>query len=73
MSSPLKLDRDHLTTSGEFRSDKYPWCKDGFLPLKLADKSAWPMLRAYADVRRAVDAEFSDDLHEALDNKGAPR
>lgn len=72
-TEPLSQGREHLTESGSFRSDKYPWCLDGFLPLKISDKMAWPMLRAYADTRVTVDAEFSRDLHEALDSVGAPR
>lgn len=70
---PLAEGREHLTVSGLFRSDKYWWSKDNHLPLKLSDKMAWPMLRAYADARRGLDPEFSRDLHEALDNEGAPR
>lgn len=64
--------REHLTEDGQFRSDKYEWSKDGFLPLKLTDKMAQPMLRAYAEARKEKDPEFSRDLHEALDNVGAP-
>lgn len=73
MTEPLKKGRDHLTVSGVFRSDKYWWCADGFVPLKITDKSAWPILRLYAEVRRKIDAEFADDLNEALDNVGAPK
>lgn len=51
---------------GEFQSDKYPWCKRGFVPLKLTDPMAWPVLWAYAEIRESVDKEFSDDLREAL-------
>lgn len=69
---PLLEGREHLTVSGLFRSDKYDWSEDGFLPLRIGDSMAWPMLRAYADSRREKDAEFSRDLHAALDNVGAP-
>ena len=60
---------DHLL-EGEFQSDKYPWCLPGFVPLKLTDKTAQPLLRLYADRRKPVDAEFSEDLIEALRLKG---
>lgn len=69
----LKEGREHLTEEGQFRSDKFLWAPDCFLPLKLTDEMAWPMLRAYADARESIDAEFTRDLHEALDNVGAPR
>ncbi len=55
---------------GEFQSDKYPWCKRGFAPLKLTDRGAWAVLWAYAQQRRSVDAVFADDLQEALRLKG---
>jgi len=55
---------------GKFKSDKYPWCKPGFVPLKLTDKTAWKPLWNYAQTRRFVDAEFSDDLEAALLNAG---
>ncbi len=64
--------RKHLTAEGVFRSDKYPWSRDGFVPLKVTDKMAWPMLRAYAAARVGKDAEFTRDLDEALDKVGAP-
>ena len=51
---------------GQFQSDKYPWCHPGFVPLKLTDPMAQPVLWEYARVRREVDAEFSDDLKLAL-------
>ena len=56
---------EHLI-NGEFQSDKYPWCRRGFVPLKITDPMAQPVLWEYAQVRRTVDAEFSDDLCEAL-------
>lgn len=60
---------DHIV-NGEFQSDKYPWCKPGFVPLKLTDKTAWPILWTYAEIRRHVDKEFADDLQTALRNAG---
>lgn len=69
---PIAKGREHLTAAGLFRSDKYPWSKDGFVPLKVTDEMAWPMLRAYAAARQEKDLEFTRDLDEALDNAGAP-
>lgn len=69
---PIAKGREHLTAAGLFRSDKYPWSQDGFVPLKITDEMAWPMLRAYAAAREGKDAEFTRDLDEALDNAGAP-
>lgn len=57
---------EHLTESGEFKSDKYPWSPPGFVSLKLTDPMAQPFLWGYAEIRRQKDQEFSDDLHEAL-------
>ena len=60
---------NHLI-NGEFQSDKYPWCERGFVPLKVTDPMAQPMLQKYAEARRSVDLEFSDDLIEALEVAG---
>src|SRR5687767_5006367 len=60
---------DHIV-DGQFQSDKYPWCKPGFVPLKLTDPAAQPLLWRYAQLRRAVDAEFADDLESALRTAG---
>ena len=51
---------------GEFQSDKYDWSKRGFVPLKVTDPMAQPVLWEYAQWRRSVDAEFADDLEAAL-------
>ena len=56
---------EHIV-NGEFQSDKYPWSRPGFVPLKLTDPMAQPVLWAYAEVRREVDAEFAEDLQEML-------
>jgi len=53
---------------GEFKSDKYPWCPKGFVPLKLTDKDAEIPLRMYATWHVLKDQEFSDDLRRCLDN-----
>lgn len=55
---------------GKFQSDKYDWSKPGFVPLKVSDKMAQPVLWEYAQSRRAVDAEFADDLEQALRAEG---
>ena len=57
---------EHINTDGEFQSDKYPWCRPGFVPLKLTDKSAWPVLWEYATSRQGIDEEFSADLFTCL-------
>lgn len=51
---------------GMFQSDKYPECPRGKVPLSCKDKMAQDLLYEYAQRRRSVDAEFSDDLEEAL-------
>jgi hypothetical protein len=51
---------------GEFQSDKYPTTPRGKVPLSVKDVTAQDLLWEYAQRRRSVDAEFSDDLEEAL-------
>lgn len=67
----LAESRDHLTVSGAFRSDKYPWCRVGFVPLKLADPAARDLLSEYARRRGVIDSAFKFDLYEALDRTPA--
>lgn len=55
----------HLV-NGKFQSDKYPSCPAGKVPLSTADASAQDLLYTYAQRRRVVDPEFSDDLGAAL-------
>lgn len=57
--------RPHLI-DGEFQSDKYPSCPRGKVPLSCKDVTAQDLLWEYAQRRRVVDAEFSNDLEEAL-------
>jgi len=52
--------------NGEFQSDKYPTCPRGKVPLSVKDPTAQDLLWEYAQRRRAVDAEFADDLETAL-------
>jgi hypothetical protein len=53
-----------------FQSDKYPTCPAGKVPLSTKDKTAQDLLWEYAQRRRVVDAEFSDDLEAALREDG---
>lgn len=55
---------------GEFQSDKYPTTPRGKVPLSVKDKAAQDLLWEYAQRRRKVDAEFSDDLESALRAQG---
>jgi rubredoxin len=55
---------------GEFQSDKYPTTPRGKVPLSTKDPTAHDLLWEYAQRRRSVDAEFSEDLEQALRNAG---
>jgi hypothetical protein len=55
---------------GEFQSDKYPTTPRGKVPLSTKDPTAQDLLWEYAQRRRAVDAEFADDLEFVLRAKG---
>jgi hypothetical protein len=55
---------------GKFQSNKYPWCDPDFVPLKVTDLMAQPVLWAYAESRRAIDREFADDLQIRLRSAG---
>lgn len=66
MSDDLTKKREHINDDGEFQSDKYPWCKPGFVPLKLTDSDARIVLAQYAIMRRGIDPVFSDDLMFAI-------
>lgn len=63
--APVPRSRPHLV-NGEFQSDKYPSCPRGKVPMSCKDNTAQDLLWTYAQRRRAVDAEFADDLEEAL-------
>ena len=65
-----KQKRPHLTQRGVFRSDKYPWCKPGFLALKFTDPMAQDLIDEYAVRRAVIDQEFTDDVFTALHNVG---
>ena len=61
---------EHINADGKFQSDKYPDCPAGKVPLSTSDPMAQDLLWEYAQRRREVDAEFADDLEEALTLKG---
>lgn len=56
--------------NGEFQSDKYPTCPPGKIPLSVKDPMAQDLLWEYAQRRRSVDYQFSNDLEKALIDKG---
>jgi hypothetical protein len=56
----------HIDAQGRFQSDKYPWCHPDKVPLSVHDKDAHPFLWAYAELHRARDPEFADDLQRRL-------
>ena len=60
----------HLLADGKFQSDKYPTCPPGKVPLSVEDPMAQDLLWAYAQRRRSIDAEFSEDLETALRTAG---
>lgn len=55
---------------GQFQSDKYPTTPAGKVPLSVKDPTAQDLLWEYAQRRRSVDSEFSDDLEVALKAAG---
>lgn len=57
---------NHIDANGKFQSDKYPTCPPDKVPLSVNDPTAQDLLWQYAQRRRAVDAEFSDDLENRL-------
>src|SRR5271170_2010311 len=56
----------HINDKGQWQSDKYPTCPPDKVPLSVSDKSAQDLLWEYAQRRRKVDSEFSDDLESRL-------
>lgn len=55
---------------GEFQSDKYPTTPRGKVPLSVKDPIAQDLLWEYAQRRRVVDEDFSNDLEAALRSAG---
>lgn len=70
----LADNREHLTISGTFQSDRYPGCPAGKVPLSVKDPLAQDLLWEYARRHEAAgkhgDSEFPRDLREALVNAG---
>ena len=60
----------HIDKNNQFQSDKYPTCPAGKVPLSVNDTTAQDLLWEYAQRRRAVDAEFAEDLERALQMAG---
>ena len=56
----------HLTKDGNFKSDKYDWCPEGFFALKFSDPKARISIFHFAC--RTKDKELKEDLFKALDN-----
>ena len=54
----------------QWQSDKYPTTPAGKVPLSVNDVTGQDLLWLYAQRRRSVDAEFSDDLETALRSAG---
>ncbi len=60
----------HINAEGKFQSDKYPSTPAGKVPLSTNDVTAQDLLWEYAQRRREVDKQFSDDLEIALQTSG---
>jgi len=60
----------HINAEGKFQSDKYPPCPAGKVPLSTEDPTAQDLLWEYAQRRREVDEQFSDDLEITLQTSG---
>ena len=60
----------HIDKDGNFQSDKYPWCKPGFLPLKFTDPMAQDLLWEYSRRRSQIDLDFSFGVAANLEKVG---
>ena len=60
----------HINKDGLFQSDKYPTCPAGKVPFSIKDKTAQDLIWAYAQRRRKVDADFSEDVEICLKKEG---
>jgi hypothetical protein len=56
----------HVNKGGLFQSDKYPTCPAGKFPMSTHDPMAQDLIWAYAQRRRAVDSELTEDLEACL-------
>jgi len=70
LGQPIREHHPHLTEDGKFISDKYPWCPEDFVPLKVTDPMAQSLLWDYAERRSEVDPFFAEDLQKALRRAG---
>ena len=60
---------DPLKPAARWRSAKYNWCLDGFLPLNIATESAAQHAAlVYADLVEVSDPELAADLRTAVAN-----
>ena len=71
------MTRDHVNEAGQFQSDLFPWCRPGYVPMKLTDRAARLILSLYVclcesdhpalfDLRRAIaKAEAATDGEES--------
>jgi len=60
----------HHIVNGKFKSDKYTWCPEGFLPLKFTDPLAREAILYYAG--KTKDSELSEDLITACYQEDKP-
>lgn len=60
----------HINEKGQWQSDKFPTTPADCVPLRVTDKTAQDLLWKYAQRRRKVDTEFSDDLEARLKTVG---
>ena len=59
---------EHLTADGKFKSDKFPWCPEGYVALNVTSSKAWPALRQLAETYYPTDPVFANDLWQATHN-----
>ena len=55
----------HLTPEGQFKSDKYEWCPQGFFALKLSDPIAQLCALTYAELTDQED--LAESLRAAIE------
>lgn len=63
-------DHTHLTDDGNFKSDKYDWCPEGFLALKFTDHNARVALTVYAELIKNIDHQLSQDILDVCAREG---
>ena len=60
----------HHIVAGEFKSDKFPGCPAGMVPLSTSSPRAMDLLWELAQRYKEKDPEFAEDLEFALRAKG---